>query len=234
MARSPVTSCQYSDTTRPRGRNLGLLLTIRIHDVKTTRDSTNHHTADLEREEGQRHGIPILASQETIGRSAPAENADAPEYKLRDDQHDAELGLVDAIVAPGHHLGGPIRQPAGDEEPDDGADEGGCVRVAGLDLVPPQRVAQEEGAEDDADEDGPADQGALDQARPQEGGLQEEWEGPQGELPEGLVGLAAVEEREGAQVAGLGRDGCRGATGGWFGAVSVDGLLGVLAVVVPG
>lgn len=154
-------------------------LTIRINDVKTARNSTDHHTTDLEGEKHQRHGIAILAGQESIRGGAPAEHADAPKDELRDDQDDAELGLIYAAIAPGHDLGGPVGEPAGDEEPDDGADEGGRVRVAGLDLVPPQRVPQEEGAEDDADEHGPADQGAPNECRPQEGGLQEERERPQ-------------------------------------------------------
>ena len=66
------------------------------------------------------------ALQRPLSSNGEAEEADDAEGELGDDEGDAELGLVDASVAPGHPDDPPVIERArgdqGEGDPDDGSD----------------------------------------------------------------------------------------------------------------
>lgn len=165
--------------------------TVCVDDVQRGADGADDHAGHLEGEEEVRPEPAVAA--DLGGGDAEAVQTRAAADELGDDEDDAELRLVDALVPFRHVARGPVREQARHGEAEDGADKGAGVHVARLDLVEEEGRAEEDGGEDDADEHRPPDQHALNQGGPEDGRVQEEGKGAEKQLEEGLRRLAPVE-----------------------------------------
>lgn len=83
--------------------------------------------------------------QSPLGRDGEAEEARYTEYKLRDDKHEVELGLIDPTIQTCERLRRSVVRNACGEETEQRPDEWPSIRVPGLDLVPEEGRAKEDG-----------------------------------------------------------------------------------------
>lgn len=95
--------------------------TVGVHDVQRAAHGPHHHARDFEGEKHVRHEPPV--PPHILRRDPEPVKPHAPKHQLRGDQHDAELRFIDPFVLSNHEFCGPVRQQAGDDEADDGADE---------------------------------------------------------------------------------------------------------------
>ena len=88
----------------------------------------DHHSVD------ETHHHPIDRVAGSGGAGVPAEEREArdPDEEAEGDEVEAELGLVDAVVAAGGVFGGAVGEGAHDAESNDGANGGEGVQVAEL------------------------------------------------------------------------------------------------------
>ena len=88
----------------------------------------NHHSVD------ETHHHPIDHVAGSGGAGVPAEEREArdPDEEAEGDEVEAELGLVDAVVAAGGVFGGAVGEGAHDAESNDGANGREGVQVAKL------------------------------------------------------------------------------------------------------
>lgn len=171
-------------------------ITVGVNNVEGAGHSANYHASDLKTEEDKRYAVVEFLADKSCRGDTEAVQADAPNDEHWEHHDDAELRLVDAIVAPSHELGAPVGEDTCNNESHESSDESTHVGVTGVHLIPVVRGSEENGGNDDSDEDRPTDHGSLNEAAPEEGWLSEQWKRAQKQFPVAFISFAAIKETE--------------------------------------
>lgn len=136
--------------------------TMGINNIKRRSNCTHHHPNNKERKENIWKYPVVLHS--ITSRPSKSIQAHACEDQLEDNQQNAKLWLVFAVIHFHHELGHGIGQDSCKDQTDHGPYEGPAVQVTCLVLVEPEWWSFKNKGEDDADEDSPSDDYTLNQA----------------------------------------------------------------------